>query len=199
MRSRLSAIRLVLVSAVLAGPLAAGRAVAGEGKGAKEGGKEGGKEQAAPALLQPTNEYVHAWKTLPSGIVLHNVAGDDETEVKAHPGRMTLVIFLASWCEPCQQLMPDLQRLEKRYHRLNTDIYYVFAHDTREDAAGFMKQYGMESGYLANSEALAAYHDPELPSIVVADRHGWLTGRYPHVTAPQLAELSDFLKILTAY
>ena len=191
MPSRLSAILATLLA--LAVPASA--AFAGEGK------KEEKKDELPP-LPQVTHEYVHSWKALPSVPVrrLSQTGDDGDDTVRARAGAMTVVVFLASWCEPCQQLMPDLARLEKRYSpRLSTDVYYVFSHDTVDDAVGFMKQYGIKTAYLANDALLTAYHDPELPTIVVADRHGWLTGRYPKAGSAEVAKLDEFLKVLTAY
>jgi thiol-disulfide isomerase/thioredoxin len=108
-------------------------------------------------------------------------------------------LFLASYCEPCQEMMESYLRLEKRYRRLNTDFVYVFAHDTKDDAEGYMKEFGLRHGILANFDALKAFHNPKLPTIYVGDRHGWLMTRFEESSAADLAKLDTYLRDLTAF
>lgn len=183
-------------------PFAATPALGEEhGKPAAEhgGGGEEAKPEAQAEALEPSDHYVHRWKKMPEFVApaLSDIGG--QLHVKPRDGRAQVVVFLASWCEPCQQLMEDLQRIEKRYKRLPVDVVYVFAHDTKDDALGFMKEYGLTEGILANQDALKAFHSPELPSLYVADRHGWLMTRFVKAGKPDVATLDGYLKNMTAY
>lgn len=164
--------------------------------------KEGeGAESAPPAETNEASDgYVHHWLPMPSfSAQALGVATGDPVSVASKPGRMLVLVFLASYCEPCQQLMGDLSRVEARFRRLNTDFVYVFAHDTQDDALGFMKEFNMPTGVLANFDALKAYHNPKLPTIYVGDRHGWLMTRYEEVTKTDIQTLDELLRKLTAY
>ncbi len=163
------------------------------------------KEGAAPATpvvdaeaLEPSDHYVNKWIPMPA-FAATEVLTQEATQIGVKKGRAQVILFLASWCEPCQQLMGDYIRLQKKFSRLNTDFIYVFAHDTRDDAEGFMKEYGMKEGYLANHEVLKAFHNPELPTIYVADRHGWLATRMVKATTKDVDGLAEFLRPITAY
>jgi thiol-disulfide isomerase/thioredoxin len=169
-------------------------AIAGEGEA------KGGETAAAAAeSTQVTTKYVASWLKMPSFSATQLPGEGDQAAVAPKAGRALVVVFLASWCEPCQQMLKDLQRVEKRYRPLNTDFVYVFTHDTRDDAEGFMKEFGMFQGYLANKDVLKTFHNPELPTIYIGDRHGWLAGRYLKADAAALASLDNFLKDITAY
>lgn len=174
---------------------------ASEKPAAKPEAKDG-KEAAAPTpdaeALEPSDHYVHRWIPMPP-FSASEVLTQEATQVAVKPGRAQVILFLASWCEPCQALMGDYIRLQKKYARLNTDFIYVFAHDTKDDAEGFMKEYGMKQGFLANHEVLKAFHNPELPTIYVADRHGWLATRMVKATNKEVQDLAEFLKPITAY
>jgi thiol-disulfide isomerase/thioredoxin len=166
-------------------------------------GESKAPETAAPATtdaeaLEPSDHYVHRWIPMPS-FAATEILTQEPTQISVRKGRAQVILFLASWCEPCQQLMGDYIRVQKKYSRLNTDFIYVFAHDTKDDAEGFMKEYGMKQGYLANHDVLKAYHNPELPTIYVADRHGWLATRMVKATNKEVEALVDFLKPITAY
>jgi hypothetical protein len=52
---------------------------------------------------------------------------------------------------------------------------------------------------LANHEILKAFHNPELPSIYVGDRHGWMLTRYLKAQTAELSKLDGVLKTLTSY
>ncbi|MCX6109072.1 MAG: TlpA disulfide reductase family protein [Proteobacteria bacterium] len=166
-------------------------AVAGEPKGEEH--------PAPPKAVTATDHYVSSWVRLPSFSATR--LGDEHESVTIAPskGRLLVIVFLASWCEPCQQLMPQIQRLERHYQKLNTDFVYIFSHDTRDDAQGFMKEFKLSNAYLANQELLKTYHEPELPSIYVGDRHGWMLQRYIKTTVTDLAKLNGLLLYLAAY
>lgn len=170
----------------------------------KPAAPEAGKEAAEPAatsgadVLERTDHYVNRWIPMPP-FAATEVLTQEQGEVRVNTGRAQVILFLASWCEPCQQLMGDYLRVQKKYSRLNTDFIYVFAHDTKDDAEGFMKEYGMKRGYLANHEVLKAFNNPELPSIYVADRHGWMMTRMIKATPKDVGALAEYLRPITAY
>ncbi len=161
---------------------------------------EHGKEaEAEPVASGPTDHYVHKWLAFPTVVGAALPAGDGQRTIGGQPGRMTVVIFLASWCEPCQQLLPRLRNLEKRYQHLAADFHYVFVHDTLDDAAGIMKEFGIDRAVLGNTEILKTFHNPDLPTIYVGDRHGWLMTRYVKAGPDAVDGLDELLKYLTAY
>jgi thiol-disulfide isomerase/thioredoxin len=128
-----------------------------------------------------------------------SVLGVSGEDIAARPGRALVLIFLASWCEPCQEIVGDMRRLEQRYQGLAVDFFYVFAHDTRDDAGGFLREHGMTQGFLANHDVLQEFHNPELPSVYVGDRDGWLLTRYLKVTRKDLDDLNGLLLKITAF
>ena len=196
---------LKLVNALLVTLVFCGVARASEGEGKKEGGGEkehegggeGAKEKAE--ALGPSDHYVHKWLKFPDFAGTALSGGEGSGQVGARPGRAIVVIFIASWCEPCQQLVPTLRNLEKRYQRLNTDFHFVFSHDTADDAAGFMKEFGINNAVLANHDILKTFHNPDLPAIYVGDRSGWLATRFLKADQESVQKLDEFLKYISAY
>lgn len=173
-------------------------AAAPAGESAAEPGAEAGTAAQAESR-EISDRYVHRWLPMPAFTAEGLGQNAGPMSIAPRPGRMLVVLFLASYCEPCQQMMEDYLRIEKKYRRLSTDFVYVFAHDTKDDAQGYMKEFAMSRGVLANFDALKAFHNPKLPTVYVGDRHGWLMTRFEEAKSPDLARLDELLKRLTAF
>ncbi len=151
---------------------------------------------AAPSISQ---HYVHQWVSFPA-LQGKTLEGDKTFIYTPKKGRVIVSVFLASWCLPCQELTKPLQKLEEKYKRRYTDFVYVFAHDTEADARGFAKAYAIgKNGITASAPLLEAFHQPELPSIYVGDRYGWLVMRKLNAEAGDILALDKFLELQTAF
>lgn len=164
----------------------------------KKSDQAGTVKEAVPAPADP-DKYIHNWIPMPSfaAPVLPNQG--EQLKITATPGRVLALVFLASWCEPCQERLPQILLLDKKYSRLHTDFVYVFAHDTPQDAEGFMREFKIPNAVLASYEALKAFHNPELPSIYIGDRHGWLATRFLDAKPADIERLDHLLKYMNAY
>lgn len=173
-----------------------------DGKGDKKGDKKDkhdNKEEAKPAKskMELTDGYVHEWIPFPTFNATALPDGS-KFDFKPERGQMTIVVMVATWCAPCVKLMPDILRLEARTARLPVRFVHVFTHDTKQDATGFMAEYGMKAAVLANHGVLEAFKNPDLPAIFVADRNNWMLMRYIKATPSDLAEVEESIKYLTA-
>jgi thiol-disulfide isomerase/thioredoxin len=214
-----AALMFALPTSLWPGWLAAmgGPAIAGDAKPAKDdkaakgekdkkdtkagkGGKGGKPEEPAKpekSKMEHTDGYVHEWVPFPAFSAMA-LPGGSKFEFKPERGQVSVIVMVATWCAPCVKMMPEILRLEARTARLPVKFVHVFTHDTRQDATGFMGEYGMKSGVLANHEVLAAFKNPDLPAIFVADRNTWMLMRYIKATPADLAEVEESIKYLTA-
>ncbi len=166
-----------------------------DGHGGKAG--EHGDAKAGPPPSK-TDHYVHRWLAFPTVTAL-NLGRERAEEIKPVPGRVTILVFLASWCVPCQQQIREFKKIEDKYRDQYTDFVYIFAHDTESDARGFSKVYQLGSNaMLASASVLEAFHQPELPSFYVSDRYKWLVMRRLNTQKKDLDELGQFLSLHTA-
>lgn len=102
------------------------------------------------------------------------------TELLAqYQGSPVIVNFWASWCEPCRDEMPSLQRLAERWRSRGVPVITVAVADGAENAADFLWEI---------SVILPLLHDPEqavarawgvraLPTTLVLDRQHRLVAR----------------------
>lgn len=73
--------------------------------------------------------------------VLASINGGDE-RLSSYRGKWVLLNFWASWCGPCRQETPDLQRLQER--RPDTLVILgVNQQETRDTAADFVDEYDL--------------------------------------------------------
>lgn len=104
-----------------------------------------------------------------------------EVRVEA-PGRVVVVDFFASWCEPCREQLPALDRLARELGGQGLTVYGVSFDDERAAAQGFADDVAVGFPILwdRGGERLAhALRVERLPTTVVADRRGVV--RHVHV------------------
>ncbi len=158
---------------------------------------EGPDAKNALGTSAPTR-YVHQWIPMPK-LVATDLRSQDGVSISTRKGRSMVVFFIASWCEPCQNISGQLLNLTSRFSRLPVDFYFVFSHDTLEDARGFMAEHKIPQGYLAEFATLKNFNNPELPSIYVGDRQGWLLTRKLKAEPKDIRDLQETLEYLTAF
>ncbi len=142
--------------------------------------------------------YVHSWIPFPT-LNGTDLAGKKLT-IEPATAKINVYVVTASWCIKCQNLMDYLKTLSKNILPVNAKFIYVFAHDTAKDAKGFVDTYKIgEQTIMASSEILKELHNPQLPSIQLADRNAWLLTRFDNATRQDLKELETLLQYMGSY
>jgi thiol-disulfide isomerase/thioredoxin len=162
-------------------------------------GGEKTEEGAKPASIGPKRDY-NPGKVIPfPDFAADKIDGKGGFEHKTTKGRATMVIFIASWCEPCQILMNELKQLARKYSSASTEVIFVFSHDTKEDAAGFLREYQISNqAVLANPEILTKFKNPELPSVYIGDRWGYMGDRFIKFKKSDIDKIDQSMSRITA-
>jgi thiol-disulfide isomerase/thioredoxin len=158
-----------------------------------------GSAAAAAQAMKTTDKYTNGWISFPT-LTLKALDSSEPVVLPLTKGRVQIVIFLASWCIPCQQLMPEMKRIAAKYKVKYTDISYVFAHDTDPDAKAFASYHKVSNAsFMGTAKVLEDFHQPDLPAIYASDRYGWLVYRKLNSRTTDLPDLEKFLELHTSF
>jgi len=74
---------------------------------------------------------------------LPRLEGDGEVAIADFRGRWVLVNLWASWCDPCRDEAPDLERFWRRHRGGDIAVLGLNVQDNSEDAIDFVREYGL--------------------------------------------------------
>jgi cytochrome c biogenesis protein CcmG, thiol:disulfide interchange protein DsbE len=105
---------------------------------------------------------------------LPNLNGQGKLSLDAYRGKIVVLNFWASWCDPCKNEAPVLQELSQRYRPAGVTILGVDEQDLTGDGRSFAAKYHLgypmvrdTNGDVENRWGLTA-----LPETFVIDRQG---------------------------
>ena len=120
---------------------------------------------------------------VPTGIAPDfTLRGMDGKNLRLHEqrGQVVLVNFWATWCGPCRQEMPHLNRLYEKYRASGFVLLGVNVDDDARKAVDLAAKLGVKFPVLfdTDKQVTRAYDMSAMPSTVVIDRDGRV--RYVH-------------------
>jgi peroxiredoxin len=89
-------------------------------------------------------------------------------------GRVVMVNFWATWCGPCRQEMPQLNKLYDKYKSAGFVLLGVNVDDDTSNAAGVAGKLGVKFPVLLDTDKKVSklYDLSTMPSTVIIDRDG---------------------------
>jgi cytochrome c biogenesis protein CcmG/thiol:disulfide interchange protein DsbE len=105
---------------------------------------------------------------------LPTLDGPGKSSLAAYKGKVVLLNYWASWCEPCRQEAPLLQRWQSTLEKGGATILGVDVLDVTGDARKFAKQYGLTYPILRDGDgnSQTAYGILAYPESFVIGRNG---------------------------
>jgi cytochrome c biogenesis protein CcmG, thiol:disulfide interchange protein DsbE len=103
---------------------------------------------------------------------------DGQLAVADLKGKAVVVNFWASWCIPCRDEAPVLQKTYERYRDRGLVVLGVDVNDFRQDARRFMKRYGLSYPvvYDGKGSTVGKWGVRGFPETFFVDRTGKLVG-----------------------
>ena len=103
---------------------------------------------------------------------------DGQLAVADLRGKAVVVNFWASWCIPCRDEAPVLQKTYERYRDQGLVVLGVDVNDFRQDARRFMKRYGLSYPvvYDGKGSTVGKWGVRGFPETFFVDRSGKLVG-----------------------
>ena len=121
-----------------------------------------GADAAAPATREPFTP----------GFALPDLAGDTVTLAR-FAGKVTLINFWASWCDPCREEFPHMAELYGEFDRKDFEIAGVSDDVDAGKMVAFVRQYRPPFPILVGGGRMKqVYHYRGLPYSVLLDRRG---------------------------
>ena len=124
-------------------------------------------------------------------------AGAPPIELAALAGRVVLVNFWATWCEPCEEEMPAMERLYQRLHGGRFLLVAVSIDDEDAKVGEFVKRYSLTFPIaMDRTKAVsAAYQTTGVPESLLIDRDGRIVERY---VGPREWDAPEYVKRIEA-
>lgn len=95
-------------------------------------------------------------------------------------GQVVLINFWASWCGPCREELPLLEKLQQRYRKAGFSLLAISIDDSRANADSMLGKLGVKLTPLYDPDKRAAkrYDVDTMPATLIVDRDGRV--RYVH-------------------
>jgi thiol-disulfide isomerase/thioredoxin len=102
------------------------------------------------------------------------LAGGEALQLEEFRGKVVYLDFWASWCGPCRQSLPWMERLRRDLRPLGLEVIAVNVDEDPADAARFLKRYPVNFPVIGDARgAIAALYDVrDMPSSYLIDRKG---------------------------
>jgi peroxiredoxin len=101
--------------------------------------------------LQITKEQVEA-----PTFTLRNLAGK-KVALGDFRGRLVLLNFFATWCVPCREEMPAMERLYRQYRDQGLVVLALSVRESAGEVGAFVQEFGLTYPVLLDGEASVAY------------------------------------------
>jgi peroxiredoxin len=110
-----------------------------------------------------------------------SVNGKGKIDLTKYKGKVVLVDFWATWCEPCKKSFPKLQDLNVKLKASGLVIVGISQDDEGEGLVEFGKTYGAEFplGWDKDKNVAKKFKPPSMPTSFVVDKQGVV--RFAHM------------------
>jgi cytochrome c biogenesis protein CcmG, thiol:disulfide interchange protein DsbE len=104
------------------------------------------------------------------------LGGPGNGSIADYRGRWVLVNLWASWCVPCRQEAPELDRFAQRYRKRDVVVVGINVQDNSDDALAFLRDYEVAYPQLRSvgDERSAAFGSTGVPENFLVDPRGRL-------------------------
>jgi peroxiredoxin len=89
-------------------------------------------------------------------------------------GKVVLLDFWASWCEPCKKELPVLAKMAPKLRERGVEIVAVNIDERKENAEAFLREHGLRLTVVQDQaqSIVKEYEPPKMPTSFIIDRAG---------------------------
>lgn len=110
---------------------------------------------------------------------LKNLTSGEYISLQDYQGKIVILDFWATWCAPCKESLPELERLVAENQSLS--VLAINIDDKKDNAIRFLKKYDLQLTALFDEkkEVVGMYEIPAMPSAIIIDQDGYI--RFLHL------------------
>ena len=122
----------------------------------------------------------------------------DGERIQVPRGKVVIVDFWASWCDPCREAMPNLERLYRRYRERGLVVLGISVDRNERNARRFLRrtQVSFPVALDEGQEVAGRYRPPRMPSTYVIDRRGRVRHVHEGFRPGDMERLEDMVRDL---
>ena len=129
----------------------------------------------------------------PPALNLSRISGSDETTLEGLRGRVVVLDFWATWCGPCQAVMPALDRLHTQHHGRGLSVIGLSAESDAAIRAHIARVPVAYTIARDTGGTLRSYGVRAIPTMVVLDRAGKVREIFVGVDGPAMQRLNGLV------
>jgi thiol-disulfide isomerase/thioredoxin len=135
----------------------------------------------------------------PNGPPGWTLADNQRAHLSDYKGKVVLLDFYATWCEPCRAETPRLVELHKQFANQGLQVIglNVGGADDRAQVPNFQKEFGIQYPLAFPDDALADSYlgdNQTIPQAFLLDRNGNIVKRFIGYSENSGAELEQMVK-----
>ncbi len=123
---------------------------------------------------------------------------DQQIALKHYQGQVILLNFWASWCAPCREELPALERLHHRFQEKGFKVVGINIDKKRKNAAKYVTEFNLSFPVLLDPGASVIQHYPgrAMPISYLIDRDGIIQRVFFGFNRDKLPEMRESVRTL---
>jgi peroxiredoxin len=100
----------------------------------------------------------------------------EKVTLGAFKGKAVLLNFWASWCTPCREELPELQKMYQKYHKQGFEVIGINIDKKQANAEKFVQRFALSFPVVLDpdSSTISKYEGRAMPTSYLIDRQGMI-------------------------
>lgn len=132
-------------------------------------------------------------------VSLPSLSGNGSIDLSKYKGKVVIIDFWASWCEPCKVELPFLNKLAQKYKGKDLVVIGVNLDEKKSEAAAFLKSHPVQLPIAFDGEKKTLVEKAQvevMPTSFIVDKNGVIADRHEAFRAGDEAKIEKLVSEL---